>query len=199
MFKFISIILVFLAVLVFSFTGNKAEFVANGFGAFFGVGLGVCIDRWWEEEKRKRSLKTFLRYCIQLTNSNIGKINDVINRYGVLNNSEGKIRGAFVDLLSGIPHESYASFLETGLQSDLKDKDYNFQNKFLFCRASIVDLHGYVAGRNSMPSSYFQSGSIINSEWAELVSRLRNVETLLKELKKLIEGFLDKSGEKNYQ
>jgi hypothetical protein len=177
MFKYLSMAFVVLAIFVFGETDKKTEYVANGFGAFFGVGLGVCVDRWLEEERRKRNLKAFLRACIQLTNSNMDKIDDVVNRYGSLNNSEGKIRGAIVDLLSGIPRESYASFLETGLQADL---DHHFQNKFLYCRAIIVDLHGYMAGRNANPSDYFQLGQNIETEWKALKERLDSLKGQLK-------------------
>jgi hypothetical protein len=196
MVKLISILLVLLSVTVFCITERKVDYVANGFGALFGVGLGVCVDRWLEEERRKRNLTAFLRACMQLTNSNIGKIDDVINRYGTPNNSEGKIRGAFVDLLSGIPHESYASFIETGLQADL---EHRFQNKFLYCRACIVDLHGYVAGRNALPSSSFQLGKNIEVEWKALQERLDSVKGQLKELAELIRSYLSKAKEKNFE
>lgn len=196
MVKIISVLLVLLSVTVFCITERKIDYVANGFGALFGVGLGICVDRWLEEERRKRNLKSFLRACIQLTNSNVGKINDVIGRYGSQNNSEGKIRGAFVDLLSGIPHESYASFIETGLQADL---DHDFQNKFLYCRALIVDLHGYIAGRNAIPSSNFQLGQNIDSEWKALKERVDPLKEKLNELSELIRKYLFKSGEKNFE
>ncbi len=196
MYKWISLLMVALAVFVFVVTDKKTEYVANGFGALMGIGLGVCVDRWLEEEKRKKSLNVLLRACMQLTNSNIGKIDDVMKRYGLMINTEGRMRAAFADLLSGIPHESYASFIGTGFQSDL---NYHFQNKFLYCRALIVDLHGYMAGRNSMPASHFATGELIELEWKVLVEKLSPVKSELLKLADLIRNYLNKAGEKEFE
>ena len=56
-----------------------------------------------------------------------------------------------------------------------------------------------MAGRNAMPSSNFQTGAIIDSEWASLKSRLHPIKEKLKELAQLIREYLKKAKENNFE
>jgi hypothetical protein len=183
-----------LAVFIFFQEKDKDAFIANGFGAFLGVGLTIGVDRWIEADRRERLRRSLLRACLALTNSNIGKINDVIKYYGSMGEGSGFF-GAVPDLQSGIKYESYSSFLDTGLQMDLNE---HFQNKFLYVKAIIVELQGYIAGRNAHQRE-FANEVAREEEWFKIVKRLEDAKKEFMELAGLIKKYLKAVGEKEIE